>query len=335
MKKMNHTLVMMAVVIMSTIPFMGCEKEVYMKDEGNLVPKTADEDPGIPSVTINGALLHSEAFGPPDSALIVVLHGGPGSDYRYLLKCREFADHGYRVVFYDQRGSGLSQRFSKSTYSLKVMFDEFGGIIDHYRTSPSQKIFLLGQSWGAMLATAYVNAHPAAISGLILCEPGGLVWHDIADYAHRTREVEITSELMNDVTYMDQFITGKESQQEILDYKFGLLAFAETDKDNPTGNEAHIPFWRWGAVCNQTLFDLGETEKPDWTTNLDQYSTKVLFLYSENNRAYGPEWAKKVSSAYPNVQLFEVMGAGHDMLTFDTGWNNAYPVMLEYLNSLD
>jgi proline iminopeptidase len=335
MKKMNHTLVMMAVVIMSTIPFMGCEKEVYMKDEGNLVPKTADEDPGIPSVTINGALLHSEAFGPPDSALIVVLHGGPGSDYRYLLKCREFADHGYRVVFYDQRGSGLSQRFSKSTYSLKVMFDELGGIIDHYRTSPSQKIFLLGQSWGAMLATAYVNAHPAAISGLILCEPGGLVWHDIADYAHRTRGVEITSELMNDVTYMDQFITGKESQQEILDYKFGLLAFAETDKDNPTGNEAHIPFWRWGAVCNQTLFDLGETEKPDWTTNLDQYSTKVLFLYSENNRAYGPEWAKKVSSAYPNVQLFEVMGAGHDMLTFDTGWNNAYPVMLEYLNSLD
>jgi proline iminopeptidase len=335
MKKMNHTLEMMAVVIMSTIPFMGCEKEVYMKDEGNLVPKTADEDPGIPSVTINGALLHSEAFGPPDSALIVVLHGGPGSDYRYLLKCREFADHGYRVVFYDQRGSGLSQRFSKSTYSLKVMFDELGGIIDHYRTSPSQKIFLLGQSWGAMLATAYVNAHPAAISGLILCEPGGLVWHDIADYAHRTREVEITSELMNDVTYMDQFITGKESQQEILDYKFGLLAFAETDKDNPTGNEAHIPFWRWGAVCNQTLFDLGETEKPDWTTNLDQYSTKVLFLYSENNRAYGPEWAKKVSSAYPNVQLFEVMGAGHDMLTFDTGWNNAYPVMLEYLNSLD
>ncbi len=164
--------------------------------------------------------------------------------------------------------------------------------------------------------------------------PEALVWHDVAEYVDRSREGEIRSELMNDITYMDQFITGKESQQEILDYKYGLQAFADGDKDNPSGNEARIPFWRWGAVCNQALFDLGEDEKPDWTTNLHGYTAKVLFMYSENNRAYGPEWAKKVSSAYPNVQLFEVMGAGHDMLTFDTGWNNAYPVMLEYLKSI-
>ena len=62
---------------------------------------------------------------------------------------------------------------------MQVMVDELEGVIDHYRTSPSQKVFLLGQSWGAMLATAYVNEHPAAISGLILGEPGGLIWHDV------------------------------------------------------------------------------------------------------------------------------------------------------------
>jgi hypothetical protein len=28
------------------------------------------------------------------------------------------------------------------------------------------------------------------------------------------------------------------------------------------------------------------------------------------------------------------MGAGHDMLTFDTGWNNAFPIMMSYLDSL-
>jgi proline iminopeptidase len=334
MKTINHKLIVMATAVLSAFTIGGCEKEILLDDPGNLVPKTADQDPGIPSINIDGVQLHAEAFGPSDSALIIVVHGGPGSDYRYLLKCKEFGSMGYRVVFYDQRGSGLSQRFSKSSFSMQVMVDELGGIIDHYRTSPSQKVFLLGQSWGAMLATAYVNEHPTAISGLILGEPGGLVWHDVADYVDRSREGEIRSELMNDVTYMDQFMTGKESQQEILDYKYGLLAFADHDKDNPTGNEAQVPFWRGGAVCNQTLYDLGEKEKPDWTINLNQYSAKILFLYSENNRAYGSEWAKKVSSAYPNVQLFEVMGAGHDMLTFETGWNNAYPVMLEYLNSL-
>jgi proline iminopeptidase len=335
MKKLNQKVVMMASVIISTISILGCEKEVYMKDEGNLVPKTVDQDPGLPSITVNGALLHSEAFGSADSTLLIVLHGGPGSDYRYLLNCREFANQGYRVVFYDQRGSGLSQRFPESSYSIKVMTDELGGIIDHYSTSPSQKVYLLGQSWGAILATAYVNEHPEAISGLILCEPGGFVWQDVVDYVNRSRESKIMSELLNDITYMDQFITARASEQEILDYKYGLLAFADNDKDNPTGNEAHVPFWRGGAVCNKSLFEIGDSEKPDWTTNLHLYTTKILFLYSENNRAYGPEWAQKVSSAYPNVQLFEVKGAGHDMLTFDTGWNNAYPVMLNYLNTMD
>jgi len=325
---------MMAAAIFPAIVFVGCDEENFIDEPGNLVPKTVDQDPGLPSIHVNGAQLHAEAFGPPDSALVVILHGGPGSDYRYLLKCKEFANEGYRVVFYDQRGSGLSQRFPKSSYTIQMMFDELAGVIDHYRTSPSQKVFLLGQSWGAMLATAYVNEHPTAISGLILGEPGGLIWEDVLDYVDRSRETKITSELMNDITYMDQFITGKEKEQEILDYKYGLLAFAEGDKDNPVGNEGPVPFWRGGAICNKSLFDLGNAESPDWTTNLHQYSTKVLFLYSENNRAYGSEWAKKVSSAYPNVQLFEVMGAGHDMLTFDTGWNNTYPTMLSYLNSL-
>jgi proline iminopeptidase len=186
MKKMNRKLVWMATVILSAIPFMGCEKEVYLKEEGNLVPKTVDEDPGLPSITVNGAQLHSEAFGPAGSTLIVVLHGGPGSDYRYLLKCREFADQGYRVVFYDQRGSGLSQRFPESSYSMQVMIDELDGIIDHYKTSVSQKVILLGHSWGAMLATAYVNEHPEEISGLILAEPGGLAWRDVVDYVQRS-----------------------------------------------------------------------------------------------------------------------------------------------------
>jgi proline iminopeptidase len=335
MKKMNKKLIVMATVIFSAIPFLGCEKEVYMKEEGKLVPKTVDQDQGLPSITVNGAQLHSEAFGPEGGSLLVVLHGGPGSDYRSLLKCKEFVNLGYRVVFYDQRGSGLSQRFPKSSYSMEVMIDELGGIIDYYRTSPSQKVFLLGHSWGAMLATAYVNEHPEAISGLILGEPGGFVWQDVMDYVHRSREAEIMSEVMSDLTYTDQFITGRETQQEILDYKYGLLAAAESDKDNPIGNEAPVPFWRSGAICNQSLFEMGNDEKPDWTTNLHQYTKKVLFMYSENNRAYGHEWALRVSSAYPDVQLFEVKGAGHDMLTFDTGWNNAYPVMLEYLNSID
>ena len=154
MKKMKF----ITPLLIGIIATWGCTKERHIYEEGNLVPRTVDQDPGVPSISVNGTMLHSETFGNPDSAMVVVLHGGPGSDYRHLLNCREFANRGYYVVFYDQRGSGLSKRHKKSSYSIQVMLDDLSAVIAHYRKSPSQKIFLLGHSWGAMLALLY-SAH--------------------------------------------------------------------------------------------------------------------------------------------------------------------------------
>lgn len=323
-----------ALTLLLALGFIQCTKDRIINEPGNLVPKTVDQDPSLPSITINGAQLHAEAFGPADSALIVVLHGGPGSDYRYLLNCQAFADRGYRVVFYDQRGSGLSERFPKDSYTLQTMIDDLKSVIQHYRTSPTQQVFLLGHSWGAILATSYINTYPGAADGAVLAEPGGFVWDDIEDYVKRSRSIVMTKELYNDMLYSDQFITGKEDQHAILDYKYALYSAADGSPDNPIGNEGPLPFWRSGAVVNQALFELGHDTKPDWTTNLDQFTAKVLFIYSENNEAYGLAHAQKVSSAYPNVELFETLDAGHDMLSFPTGWSNTFPKMLQYFNNL-
>ncbi|HJS55460.1 MAG TPA: alpha/beta hydrolase [Chitinophagaceae bacterium] len=312
----------------------SCAKELVMNDEGNLVPKTVRSDVSLPSITVNGSKFHAETFGNPADKMLVILHGGPGSDYRHLLNCREFADHGYYVVFYDQRGSGLSERHSKNSYSIQVMIDDLSAVIAHYKTSPAQKVFLLGHSWGAMLATAYINQHPAAIRGVILGEPGGFKWQDIMDYVSRSRDFHFTSETFNDATYQGQFITGNENEHAILDYKVGLIVAADGAKDSPIGNEGPLPFWRAGAIVNKALFDIGERERPDWTTNLNQFTTKVFFAYSEKNRAYGLDHAQLVSSAYPNVQLEMISGAGHDFISFPTGWTDFFPKALTYLNSL-
>jgi proline iminopeptidase len=315
----------------AAILLTACEKENYVNDEGNLVPKTVELDPSLPSITVNGAKLHAEAFGPADSALLIVIHGGPGTDYRSLLKCKEFTKQNYRVVFYDQRGTGLSQRFPKSVYNLQLAYDDLAGVIAHYKTSPNQKVFLLGHSWGAMLATAYINKYPTAVNGAILAEPGGFKWNDVEDYITRLQKLNLFSEHLNDVVYIDQFLTGKKDEHAILDYKFLLSSEAET---GTIGNEDRIPSWRYGAVTSKAYLEIGKKEKPDWTTNLKSFTTKVLFIYSERNKAYGVDHAVKVSAAYPNVQLFKALGAGHDMFSFTTGFNNSYPVMLTYLNAL-
>ena len=320
--------------------FFSCTKERLITEPGNLVPLTVDQDPSLPSITVNGAMLHSEAFGDPDSTMIVFIHGGPGSDYRYILHGKDLADYGYRVVFYDQRGSGLSQRFSKGSYTtmelgaLDLIYDELSGVIAHYRTHPGQKVFLVGHSWGAMLATAYVCRHPDAIQGLALGEPGGLKWEDVMEFVKNSRAFSITGETLNDVTYMDQFITGKEDQHEILDYKMAMSAI----RNDITGDDDTKPgsFWRFGAVINSALNELGQKYKPDFSEGISNFNTPVLFFYSEKDQAYPDDWAKKISAAYNKVELYKVMGVGHSGIISDKkAWSEiTLPKMLAYFNSL-
>lgn len=326
--------IIITAITIFTVVISACTKQREITEPGMLVPKTVMEDLSLPSITVNGAKFHAEAFGHPDSAIILVLHGGPASDYRYLYNCKEFANQGYRVVFYDQRGTGLSQRFPKSHYtSVQQYFDDINAIIAFYRKSASQKIFLLGHSWGGILASAYINRYPTAVNGAVVAEPGGLKWKDVKDYIEASREMEFISESFNNATYLDQFITGKENEHEILDYKYSMLS-STGDESNIIGNEGVLPQWRPGAVLQNAYFDIAKKENPDWTTSLNLFTTKVLFIYSERNKAYGLAHAQKVSSAFPNVQLFKTLGAGHDMLSFPTGWNNTYPIMLSYFDLL-
>ena len=311
----------------------GCqESDVSPAARGMLVPKTVDQDPALPQLHINGTRLHVESYGNPSNPMIVVLHGGPGGDFRSMLKCKAFASDGYHVVFYDQRGSGLSQRHQKGIYNMAVMVNDLQAIIRHHRQAPDQKVFLLGQSWGAMLATAYINEYPAEISGAILSEPGGFNWEDVSEYISRSREANPLSEQMNDVFYIDQFITGKPDEHELLDYKMALTTVHENADGNPLGNGGSNPFWRFGAIVQARLMEIGRDEGFQFSTHVHQFNSPVLFLYSELNRAYGEQYARKVSSVYPHVELKMIRNSGHEIPWF--GWEEYYPTVLNYLNAL-
>lgn len=89
----------MATAILVSIIITGCKKEKYITDSGNLVPKTVYEDPTLPSIYVNGTQLHSEAFGNPDSSMVVFIHGGSGADYQNGLNVKQLVNNGYYVVF--------------------------------------------------------------------------------------------------------------------------------------------------------------------------------------------------------------------------------------------
>ncbi|ATL49359.1 alpha/beta hydrolase [Chitinophaga caeni] len=313
--------------------FTSCKQDLEVDQPGNLVPKTVDQDVNLPSIAVNGTLLHAETYGDPNNSMVVFLHGGPGADYRNALNVKQLADDGYFVVFYDQRGSGLSRRHDKNTYSIQLIFDDLEAVIEHYKSSPGQKVFLFGHSWGAMLAAGFINTHPDEINGAILAEAGGLNKDLWDQYTESSRRAKLFTEATNDVLYYDQFLTGKDNEHAILDYKLGIASSYTYAEGNDEGIEGPSPFWRNGAVVLYALSDIAENDGFDFTQNLHNYQPKVLFLYGENNKSHGLKFSEKEAAFFPNHEIAQIDNTGHEMIYFK--WESVYPVVLNYLNSLN
>ncbi|MEV0809843.1 prolyl aminopeptidase [Micromonospora sp. NPDC050200] len=109
--------------------------------------------------------LYVEEVGRPDGIPAVFLHGGPGGGL--VEGARRFFDPDrYRVVLFDQRGSGqstpLGDLHDNTTWHL---VDDLEVIRRRLRV---ESWLVFGGSWGATLGLAYAQTHPARVTGLIL-----------------------------------------------------------------------------------------------------------------------------------------------------------------------
>jgi proline iminopeptidase len=99
---------------------------------------------------------------------VIALHGGPG--FRdYLPPDLEPLTSSFRVISYDQRGSGHSTVVTDPTL---LTAPAFVADLDRVRESLGiARVTLLGHSWGAGLAALYAIAHPDRIERLLLVGP--------------------------------------------------------------------------------------------------------------------------------------------------------------------
>ena len=154
--------------------------------------KTVDKDSSLPSIYISDAHLHSESYGNPDSAMIVVLHGGRGVDYRSYTDAKDLTNEGYFICLYDQRNTGLSRRHPKelTAHSTNDRWS-LGSDSNITKINESESVFLLGHSRGAMLATEYINTYPTQIAGVVLAEPGGFTRNKQKAYVQKSRQSNV------------------------------------------------------------------------------------------------------------------------------------------------
>ncbi len=101
----------------------------------------------------------------PGTLPLLCLHGGPGSSGAYFAPLERLADEGRQVVVYDQLGCGDSDRPTGVDWSVELFVEE----VDAVRAALGlERIHLLGQSWGGILAQEYVLTQPDGLVSLVL-----------------------------------------------------------------------------------------------------------------------------------------------------------------------
>ncbi|MFF3336842.1 alpha/beta fold hydrolase [Streptomyces sp. NPDC002888] len=265
------------------------------------------------------------AHGTPRPTPVVMLHGGPGTpgDGPDPLE-HTLAARGYDVYSYDQVGSGRSDRLADpSGYTVARQVADLEAV---RRRIGAEQVVLLGSSWGATLAAAYLADHPDRVARMVLTSPGVLwapAWRDRAEgdiwdrltpaQQRRIDELEASPRLAAWSLLMEanpraaHALVGDAELDPVFARLLNIAAPAATcHPDRPLKDlPASLP----GFYANQ-LTSADQLKAPDPRPALRRIHVPVLVLRGACDYK-NPGIAREYTEVLPEATLRTVAGAGH------------------------
>jgi proline iminopeptidase len=121
-----------------------------------------------------------ETLGKAGMALpVIAINGGPGLTHSYMVQ-NDLWDRVAKnrlVVFYDQRGTGASKPLQAgATQSMDAQVADLDAVRNKLGLD---KVALVGDSYGGLVAMAYAAAHPEHVARLVLSDSPGPTWKSI------------------------------------------------------------------------------------------------------------------------------------------------------------
>jgi len=253
--------------------------------------------------------LYVEQSGNPKGRPVVFLHGGPGGgvnpDHR-----RFFDPNHYRIILFDQRGSGQSTPAAElrenSTWDL---VNDIEKIREHLGI---QDWIVFGGSWGSTLALAYTETHPSKVKGLILrgiflCRPSEIKWF----YQFGA------SEIFPDVweSYYN-FIPENERHDFVSAY------YKRLTSDNLDLRLAAAKTWsKWEAATSRLFVDMSSVDEFEDPTYALQFA-RIECHYFMNNAFFKTDnWLIENLDKIKNIPIRIVQGRYDVVCPVRSAWD--------------
>lgn len=270
-------------------------------------PNTLAEDSSLPSLELNGYPFHCQVFGRQHTHTLLVLHGGPGGDSQYLLPLQELGRN-YRVVFYDQRGCGLSPRTPMDELHLPQYLQDLDAFVEHF--SRKGPVSLLGHSWGGFLALQYLIRHPGKIHKLILAEAFIPDLRTNARLFFHNLQPNVLKKLWQ--AKQDSLTLESADSHAQNDYFFGLVLRDSNPGYDCAHKASEHPLWRAGYQAHMGLsWGLKSKKSEKKLSKLRFPAEKMLLLASTCNFLLGVEYQQRLRKKLGNPELRQIPDTGH------------------------
>jgi proline iminopeptidase len=250
---------------------------------------------------------------------VLLLHGGPGVPDE-MTEVREILSRKYRVITFDQRGTGSGDH-SRCTYGLSDYLDDINNLASFFQ---QEKFHIFGHSWGGLYAQLYARSFPEKILSLFLCSPasgcGRAIWklteHEVMHY-NRTRSTASEWLAMGMNSVLGQLGSDRACQrlfrQVIINYHRGFDVAPPDPEKLAKINAAAVNKTRKFILAEEPLRPFGHTTYP------------VIITYGDQD-AYGKS-REFVSARFPDARYETIPQCGH------TPWKHNLPQFERLLTS--
>lgn len=279
-------------------------------------------------VEVDGYKVVAYSFGRGPET-VFCLNGGPGLPCDYLREAHScLIDRGYRVVAFDQLGTGSSDRpTDKSLWTIDRYVEETETV---RKALGLGKVHMLGHSWGGWLAIDYALTYPGNLETLILEDT-------VADMPHLISELErLRAALGPETVAMMQ----KHEAQGTYNHPEYLAAITILNYRHvcrlpewPAPVRRSLDDWNMGPYetmqgPNEFLY-IGNLKDWNRIPDLPQLAMPVLITAGEHDELT-PACALRMKLALKDAELKVFANASH--MPFYENPQDYYPALLDFLS---
>jgi proline iminopeptidase len=263
-------------------------------------------------INVEGGRIWYKIVGEGHGIPLLIIHGGPGSRSCNSIPGYSVLGDERPIIFYDQLGSGNSDRPSDTTlWQLPRFVDEIEKLRNVLRLG---ELHILGASWGASILIEYmVTKNPKGVKSIIFKSPllSTPVWMNDAKILLSQLPPNLQDTIKKYEALKDYFAPAYLAATDSFNNRFLSIRqgpeIPNPECDSVLGFNDDIYNYMWGPTeFNAT----GTLKNFDRTADLHKINQPILFLAGQFDEAR-PETIYKFKELAPNSKVVIIENSGH------------------------